>query len=573
VQPDELKNTEVAPAMTNRPLQFLRRGQPVALGNVPPDRTLLEVLREDLGCTGTKEGCGEGDCGACTVVLGEARDGKVHYSAVNSCIRLAHSVDGMALWTVEDLAEDPLIQPMSETTPSTQADGKHGAASEAGLHPAQEAMVQCHGSQCGFCTPGFVMSLFGMYQRHIVPIHTSGCTAPPTQPITRELAQEELSGNLCRCTGYRPILDAAQQMAALPLVAVNEPVLLQKLELLSQSIQAPGANSSYISPTRLPDLLAARAAHPDAQVVAGCTDVGLWVTKQHKQFARILDLTRVAELRQIQQDAHHITIGAAVTLTDAFAALAAQWPQLHTFATRFAGLPVRNSGTLGGNVANGSPIGDSMPLLIALRAQVVLASTRGERTLPLEKLYTGYRQNVMAADELLVRILVPRPGVTEAEPPPGRPKAASAPRPGDAGAPSPARGSEHTPVPSVGANILRAYKISKRFDDDISAVCLVINLDIESDVVRHASIGAGGVAATPARAHHTEAALTGQPWTAETVQKAAAALQAEFSPISDMRASGAYRRTVLASLMLRFWLESQGEEAVSIENFRLEEAV
>lgn len=269
-------------------------------------------------------------------------------------------------------------------------------------------------------------------------------------------------------------------------------------------------------------------------MVAGCTDVGLWVTKQHKQFARILDVTRVAELRQVQQDAHHITLGAAVTLTDAFAALTAQWPQLHTFATRFAGLPVRNSGTLGGNVANGSPIGDSMPLLIALRAEVVLASTRGERTLPLEKLYTGYRQNVMAADELLVRIVVPRPGVTEA---------------------------------------LRAYKISKRFDDDISAVCLVINLDIEADVVRHASIGAGGVAATPARAHQTEAALTGQPWTAETVKKAAAALQAEFNPISDMRASGAYRRTVLASLLQRFWLESQGEETVSVENFRLEEAV
>jgi len=221
--------------MTTRPLQFLRRGQPVALGNVPPDRTLLQVLREDLGCTGTKEGCGEGDCGACTVVLGEARDGRVHYSAVNSCIRLAHSVNGMALWTVEDLAEDPLIQPVASAHKPSRADGGLGARSAGtgmdmqvhedsehratthpvravGLHPAQEAMVQCHGSQCGFCTPGFVMSLFGMYQNHV-------CHGAP---ITRELAQEELSGNLCRCTGYRPILDAAQQMAALPAMAVNE---------------------------------------------------------------------------------------------------------------------------------------------------------------------------------------------------------------------------------------------------------------------------------------------------------------------------------------------------------------
>ncbi|HCE94735.1 MAG: xanthine dehydrogenase small subunit [Burkholderiales bacterium GWA2_64_37] len=503
--------------MTTQPLQFLRRGQPVALGNVPPDRTLLEVLREDLGNTGTKEGCGEGDCGACTVVLGEERGGQLHYSAVNSCIRLAHSVNGMALWTVEDLAEDPLIQPVGEAP---------AAARQAiTLHPAQEAMVQCHGSQCGFCTPGFVMSLFGMYQNHV-------CHG---EPITRELAQEELSGNLCRCTGYRPILDAAQQMASLPGMAVNEAEVLQKLKLLAQEQSAQAANLSYIAPTSQAALLAARAAHPAAQIVAGCTDVGLWVTKQHKQYTQVIDVTRAAELREVAQHAEAIHIGAAVSLTDAFAALTAQWPQLHRFATRFAGLPVRNSGTLGGNVANGSPIGDSMPLLIALRAQVVLASqARGERQLPLEDLYTGYRQNVMAADELLVRTLVPRPTPQEQ---------------------------------------LRAYKISKRFDDDISAVCLVLNLDIVDGTVRRASIGAGGVAATPARARQTEAALVGQPWTEATAQRAAAVLQAEFSPISDMRASGAYRRQVLGSLLQRYWLESQGHPSVSLDTLTLEATV
>jgi len=539
--------------MTTRPLQFLRRGQPVALGNVPPDRTLLQVLREDLGCTGTKEGCGEGDCGACTVVLGEARDGKVHYSAVNSCIRLAHSIDGMALWTVEDLTEDPLIQPVALPHKPTRADGGLGVRSTGtgmgvqvhedydereekgpatlsgattppvravGLHPAQEAMVQCHGSQCGFCTPGFVMSLFGMYQNHV-------CQG---QPVTRALAQEELSGNLCRCTGYRPILDAAQHMAT-PAVAVNEPQLLQKLELLALTSKGLEANFSYISPTTLPALLAARAAHPHAQVVAGCTDVGLWVTKLHKQYAQILDVTRVAALRTVDTTPQHIRIGAAVTLTDAFAALTAQWPQLHRFATRFAGLPVRNAGTLGGNVANGSPIGDSMPLLIALRAQVVLASTRGERTLALEDLYTGYRQNAMAPDELLVHILVPRPADTER---------------------------------------LAVYKVSKRFDDDISAVCLALNLDIVGGTVQRARIGAGGVAATPARARQAEAALQGQPWTEATVQRAALALQAEFSPISDMRASGAYRSAVLGNLLQRYWLESQGQQAASLEDLDLE---
>jgi xanthine dehydrogenase small subunit len=501
--------------MNSRPITFIRRGQPVTLPQVPPDRTLLEVLREDLGATGTKEGCGEGDCGACTVVLGEAVDTpdgpRVRYAAINSCIRLAHSIDGMALWTVEDLAEDPLIQRLP---PAGQA--------PTALHPAQEAMVQCHGSQCGFCTPGFVMSLFGMYQNHV-------CQG---RAITRALAQEELSGNLCRCTGYRPILDAAQQMAALPAARVDEALLLQQLEQISSTAQGPSGNFAYMAPPTLAALLAARAAHPQAQVVAGCTDVGLWVTKQHRQFAQVLDVTRAAELRRIDEDAQHIAIGAAVTLADAFAALERHWPQLHTFAARFAGLPVRNSGTVGGNVANGSPIGDSMPLLIALRAQVVLASVRGERTLALEDLYTGYRQNVMAGDELLVRILVPRPG------PEG---------------------------------LLRAYKVSKRFDDDISAVCLVVHLDIVDGVVQRASIGAGGVAATPARARQAEAQLTGHPWTEAAAHRAGEALQAEFSPISDMRASGTYRRALLSNLMQRYWLESQGMAAVSLEHFGLQE--
>ncbi len=480
----------------------------MALGNVPPDRTLLEVLREDLGCTGTKEGCGEGDCGACTVVLGEADGhGKVRYSAVNSCIRLAHSIDGMALWTAEDLAEDPLIQPVASSAQPTD---------NSALHPVQEAMVQCHGSQCGFCTPGFVMSLFGMYQNQVCQGRT----------ISRTQAAQDLSGNLCRCTGYRPILDAAQHMAQLPPMAVNEAELLQKLELLALTPQAPEANLAYIAPTTQAELLAARAAHPQAQVVAGATDVGLWVTKQHRQFAQVLDVTRAAELRHIDDTPEHIAIGAAVTLTEAFARLTAQWPSLAEFAHRFAGLPVRNSGTLGGNVANGSPIGDSMPLLIALRAQVVLASqARGERALPLEALYTGYRQNVMAADELLVRIVVPKPAPSEQ---------------------------------------IKAYKISKRFDDDISAVCLVLKLDIADGTVQRASIGAGGVAATPVRAQQTEAALQGQPWTEATVQQAIRVLQAEFSPISDMRASGDYRRTVLGNLLQRFWLESQGGAPASI---------
>lgn len=485
--------------MESKTIRFVRRGELVSVGNVPPERTLLEVLREDLGCTGTKEGCGEGDCGACTVVVAEPRDGRLAYQAVNSCIRLAHSVDGLALWTVEDLAA---------------ADGT--------LHPAQQALVDCHGSQCGFCTPGFVMSLFGLYQNQV-------CAG---RPVTREQAQADLSGNLCRCTGYRPILDAAVHMAELPPVRVDEAQVLGQLDALATARARPSGDDGYLAPTRLAELLALRAAHPDAQVVAGCTDVGLWVTKQHRRFDRVLDVTRVQELRRVETYPHHIAIGAAVSLTEAFEALVAERPQLAAFAHRFAGLPVRNSGTLGGNVANGSPIGDSMPLLIALGANLVLMSARGHREMPLEAFYTGYRRNVLAADEVVAWIKVPRP---------------------------------------VPGECLRAYKISKRWDDDISAVCLAVNLTLDAGTVRGARIGAGGVAATPARATQAEAALRGQPWTESAATAAGAALRAQFQPISDMRASAAYRREVLGNLMRRFWLESQGTASVQLETFRLEE--
>lgn len=502
--------------MSSRPLQFLRRGQAVTLHNIAPDRTLLEVLREDLHCTGTKEGCGEGDCGACTVVLGERvvnaqGQPQLQYKAINSCIRLAHSIDGMALWTVEDLTQDPdLALPAGKD-----------------LHPVQEALMHSYGTQCGFCTPGFVMSMFGIYQNH------AGGAA-----LNRQEIQEALSGNLCRCTGYRPILEAAQHMAALPPATVNAPVVLQKLEQLALNQSAIGDQTTFKCPHSLRELLQLRADYPQAQVVAGCTDVGLWVTKQHRRFDLVLDVTGAAELQPITHVDGWLRIGAAATLEAAFTALKAHWPQLHNFAARFAGLPVRNSGTLGGNVANGSPIGDSMPLLIALGAQVVLASVRGERSLPLEQLYTGYRQNVMEADELLVRIDIPLPAATNT-----------------------------TTQPT---SFLRAYKISKRQDDDISAVCLVIHLHLRDGVVQQARIGAGGVAATPARAVQTEAALIGQAWNADTVQAAKAVLQAEFTPISDMRASGSYRKHVLGSLLQRFWLESQGQTSASLADIRIE---
>jgi len=263
----------------------------------------------------------------------------------------------------------------------------------------------------------------------------------------------------------------------------------------------------------------------------------------------VLDVTRVAELRELRRTPSLLTIGAAVTLHEAYAALVADRPQLQRFAERFAGLPVRSSGTLGGNVANGSPIGDSMPLLLALGATLVLASVRGERRVPLDDFYTGYRKNLLAPDEVLAFIEVPRPVADEPSAAPGRPKQAS----------TPLGGSEDTSVPSVGVEYLRVYKISKRQDDDISAVCLALNLRVQDGRIASARIGAGGVAATPVRARQTEAALTGQPWVLASFEAAASVLAQEFSPISDMRASAAYRRSVLGRLLLRYWAEEQGE--------------
>lgn len=484
----------MTPDTPSKTLRFLHRGTTVALGNVPPDRTLLEVLRDDLGLTATKEGCGEGDCGACTVAVTELVDGQLVHRAINSCIRLAHSVDGMAVWTAADIGA-------STSTASFE------------LHPAQEAMVRCHGSQCGFCTPGFVMSLWTLYQ------NTGG-----GQGLDRAQAQAALSGNLCRCTGYRPIIDAAVQMKEVPLprgCELHTTELVSKLQSLAvPDTSAKSTDSAYLRPRHLDDLLQARAAQTDAQLVAGCTDVGLWVTKGHRRFARVIDLSATEELRRVERYRHHIAIGAAVTLSDAFAALLADRPPLQVFAERFAGLPVRNSGTLGGNVANGSPIGDSMPLLIALGASVVLMRWQGtprtgrvlHRELALEDLYTGYRQNVMRPDEVLAWIKVPLPTVDER---------------------------------------LAVYKVSKRRDDDISAVCLALRLGVSDGRIASASVGVGGVAATPVRARQTENALRGQAFHSATLQHAGEVLADEFSPISDMRASADYRRALLRNLMHR----------------------
>ena len=506
------------PPNFNKPLRFWRKNEIVAVENIPPSRTLLQLVREDLKCTGTKEGCGEGDCGACTVVIAELEDEELQFRAVNSCIRLAHSVNSLGFWSVEDLV-----------------------AEDGSLHPVQNAMLHAHASQCGFCTPGFVMSLFAMYQKY---------TAKGVS-ITREIAQAELAGNLCRCTGYRPILDAAMQLANFecpPSLRIDQVLLKQQLRTLSKLVQAeerqisnatslpsqisPKKPSSapiskrlpsygYEQPKDLLELLSLKALNPQAQLIAGSTDVGLWITKQFKVYDHIIDLTRVQEIRRVEEYPHHIAIGAGVRVEQGFDAMLKDRPQIKNFTQRFAGLPIRNSATIGGNIANGSPIGDTMPMLIALGTSLVLMRMhKGEirhREILLERFYTGYRTNILAPSEVIAWIKVPKPQSNE---------------------------------------IFRAYKISKRFDDDISNVCLCVNLSVSNGLISYVSIGVGGVAATPVKAYLTQDALTGEPFRMGTVNKACKIIADEFEPLSDMRASASYRKHILGSLLKRFAIET-----------------
>jgi xanthine dehydrogenase small subunit len=493
-------------AMTTQTIRFYHRGAVREVQGVPASRTVLQHLREDLHCTGTKEGCAEGDCGACTVVVGELdRSGALRLKAVNACIQFLPTVDGRALFTVEDLR-----------------------AADGALHPVQQAMVDCHGSQCGFCTPGFVMSMWALYENQ---------PAAAGLP-TRDEINAALSGNLCRCTGYRPIVEAAQKMfdySQYPRVPFDREAVAQALRALQRrdtfEYAAPdvrgdafGAHTFY-APVTLDACAALRAAHPHARILAGSTDVGLWVTKQFRDLGDILYIGNVAGMKQIECDAQTLTIGAAVTLEDAYAALAADYPELAELWTRFASLPIRNAGTLGGNVANGSPIGDSMPALLALGAEVVLRHGDKTRALALEAFYLGYQKTALAPGEFVAALRVPRPG------------------------------------PNLR---FRTYKVAKRYDQDISAVCAAFALRMTDGVIVEARIAFGGMAATPKRAAHTEAALVGAAWNDATAQRAMDALAADYQPLTDMRATSAYRLKVARNLLWRFQLETRDSAPLTL---------
>ena len=464
-----------------RPIRFLLDGEVRELpADTDPTLTVLNLLRYDLRRTGTKEGCAEGDCGACTVVLGELVEDRVRLRAVNACILFAPMLDGRALFTVESLGR------------------------EGDLHPVQQAMVDHHGSQCGFCTPGFVMSLYAHQQ--------AGAATDP------ESLKAALAGNLCRCTGYGPILAAGQAMGA----AEDVPGLADALAAIqpAEMLETDHKGRRFFAPRSADQLAEVLDANPKATVLAGGTDVGLWVTKQHRTLDTVVSLNEAADLRRIDDLGEAIRIGGGVRYADAHVALTGLHPEFDGLLKRLGGLQVRNLGTICGNIANSSPIGDMPPALIAAGATLVLRRGAARRELLLEDYFLAYGQQDRTPGEFIEAVIVRKPA-------PDR--------------------------------IFRLAKLSKRFEQDISAVCLGLSVGVADGIVTDARIAFGGMAEIPKRAAACEAALTGRPWTRETVEAAAATLDDDFAPISDMRASAAYRLAAAKGLILRAFLESFGE--------------
>ena len=455
-----------------------------------PNMTVLQYLREHLGKPGTKEGCASGDCGACTVVVGELTqddDGQdsLRYRSLNSCLTFVSSLHGKQLISVEGL--------------------KHQGA----LHSVQQAMADCHGSQCGFCTPGFVMSLFALQKN--------------SQGHDLHQAQEALAGNLCRCTGYRPILDAAEQSCRLPCrdqFDAQQAQTISRLKAIAptQTGELNSGDKRCLVPLTVADLADLYSSHPEARLLAGGTDLALEVTQFHKTLPVMIYVGHVAELKRIDKTANHLEIGAATPLTDCYGALNEEYPDFGDLLHRFASLQIRNQGTLGGNIGNASPIGDSPPLLIALDAQIVLRQGDRQRSMALEDYFIDYRITARQDSEFIEKIIVPRASNDWA---------------------------------------FRAYKVSKRLDDDISAVCAAFNLSIEDGVVSGVRIAFGGMAAIPKRARACEAALRGKPWNQASIERACQALAEDFTPLSDFRASKEYRLLTAQNLLRKYFIEQQ----------------
>jgi xanthine dehydrogenase small subunit len=471
-------------------IRFLHRQREVTLHALPAETTVLEYLREHCGLTGTKEGCASGDCGACTVVTAKATDDGIRYEPVNACIAPLGSLHGKQLISVEDL--------------------KDGAT----WHPVQRAMIESHASQCGFCTPGFVMSLFALYHN--------------AANATREDILEALGGNLCRCTGYRPIVDAAERVlgdARSDQFTRATQATLDQLRAIqdtqSETLALATEHSAYFRPSTIDAVAQLLTEHPDCRLLAGGTDLFLESTQILKPLPRLIDLRAVPELARISVDDNWISLGAAVTHQESLAAVLPEYPELSELIERFGALQVRSQGTVAGNIANASPIGDWPPVLLALGGRLRLHGASGTRELSLDEFFIDYRKTALDPGEFISHVLIPR------------------------------RKDEV---------LLRAYKISKRYEDDISSVCAVFALTLEGNRISTARVAFGGMAATPKRALHCEESLIGQDLRSDSLSIATALAQ-DYAPISDARASSDYRTLVAAKLLERLQHEYLGEYA------------
>ena len=493
-------------------IQFVHDGVVVRIADVDPTRTVLQYLREDVRKTGTKEGCAEGDCGACTVVIAEidSTGKRLRARAINSCIQFLATLDGKELITVECLSGD-----------------------DSALHPVQKTLVDCHASQCGFCTPGFVMSLFALYKNNASP--------------TRREIDDALAGNLCRCTGYSPIVTAAEKMYV-ELAENEQPDWMrepykadgdigddetQRVDVLrtlqsDEKLAIEHNGRKFFAPQEISELAQLTEQYPEATILAGGTDIGLWVTKQQRELQEVIYTGNVTELQAVTVSATHIEIGAAVSLTDAMQAIVARYPTLEELFLRFASPPIRNAATLGGNIANGSPIGDSMPVLLVLDASLLLRKGTSVRPVPLSNFYIDYQHTALRPGEFIEQILLPLP---------------------------------------VNGEQVASYKVSKRFDQDISAVCGAYRLIKNGDRVGDIKIAYGGMAATPKRADNCEQALLGKDWSESAIAEAIAAFDKDFRPISDMRSSATYRKSICANLLKRFYNETAGEEGTRVYTY------
>ncbi|MDP9941537.1 xanthine dehydrogenase small subunit [Ectopseudomonas alcaliphila] len=469
-------------------IQFLLNRELRTEHALDPNVTVLNYLREHVGKTGTKEGCASGDCGACTVVVGELDGDRVRYRTLNSCLTFVSSLHGKQLITVEDL--------------------KH----QGKLHSVQQAMVDCHGSQCGFCTPGFIMSLFALQK------NSSGYDKGQTM--------EALAGNLCRCTGYRPIIDAAEQACCQKQpdqFDAFESATVAQLQAIAprETAELNSGDKRCLVPLTVADLADLYAANPEARLLAGGTDLALEVTQFHRELPVMIYVGHIEDMKRIEVTDKAIEIGAAAALSDCYETLSTEYPDFGELLHRFASLQIRNQGTLGGNIGNASPIGDAPPLLIALGAQIALRQGNTRRILPLQDYFLDYKVTARQEAEFIEKIIVPRKQANQA---------------------------------------FRAYKVSKRLDDDISAVCAAFNLSIVDGVVTDARIAFGGMAAIPKRASACEAALVGSAWYPGVIERACEALGEDFTPLSDFRGSKEYRLLTAQNLLRKFFLEQQSPE-------------